>query len=234
MTILTNLTPHAIHLHNAGHIETLPSVGVARVTETRAPVGAVDGLPLEVASHGAVEGLPEPREGVLLIVSAMVRSALPDRTDLASPGEVVRDAAGKVVGCRTLTVNRPAPRSPLALEVEEHIAVLREAVRRANEADGLARALATEAQDEQDAANGNALAMDAANARWAAGEAEREARALMGRSVQAPPDDLDLERVGAVPLLERLHRSPRVGESERGAISAALRVFAEIESGALS
>lgn len=62
-------------------------------------------MPLSRTSYGAVEGLPEPKAGVIYIVSALVRAAVPGRLDVASPGELVRDAAGAVVGCKGLSVN---------------------------------------------------------------------------------------------------------------------------------
>jgi hypothetical protein len=68
-------------------------------------VGEHDGLPLYQAEFGEVEGLPEPAEGVLYVVSMLVRQAVPERTDVASPGELVRDEQGRVIGCRGLNVN---------------------------------------------------------------------------------------------------------------------------------
>jgi hypothetical protein len=47
-----------------------------------------------------VVGLPEPSPDTLLIVSGMVKSAATGRTDLVSPGDLVRDAAGVVLGCK--------------------------------------------------------------------------------------------------------------------------------------
>lgn len=106
MTTLTNLTPHAINIITpAGTVTLAPSGAVARCTQTSTPAGEVNGIALSRTVFGAVTGLPEPVEGVILVVSALVRAALPSRTDLASPGELVRDAAGNVVGCKGLIVN---------------------------------------------------------------------------------------------------------------------------------
>jgi hypothetical protein len=49
-----------------------------------------------------VSGLPEPSRGTLYIVSSVVQAALPNRTDLVSPHDIMRDADGVVVGCRAL------------------------------------------------------------------------------------------------------------------------------------
>ena len=106
MTTLTNLTPHAIHIITEGGTVTVaPSGTVARCSSASTPAGEVNGIALSRTTFGAVTGLPEPVEGVILVVSALVRAALPTRTDLASPGELVRDAAGAVIGCKGLIVN---------------------------------------------------------------------------------------------------------------------------------
>ena len=40
--------------------------------------------------------------GVFYIVSQLVKNALPDRTDLLVPAEVVRDGNGNIIGCKSL------------------------------------------------------------------------------------------------------------------------------------
>ena len=105
MTMI-NLTPHALNIVTAhGTVTLAPSGTVARCSQTSTPAGEVGGIALSRTAFGAVTGLPEPVEGVILVVSALVRAALPTRTDLASPGELVRDAAGVVIGCKGLIVN---------------------------------------------------------------------------------------------------------------------------------
>ncbi len=80
-------------------------VGLARVTQTQTVVGEVDGIRLVTVQFGEVIGLPEPVPGTLYLVSAMVREACKSRTDLASPGDLVRDEAGNIQGCKSLIVN---------------------------------------------------------------------------------------------------------------------------------
>lgn len=109
-TTLINLTPHTISIHGAdGAVLVLASAGLARVSETRAarpaltlPGGEV--IPVTSPAFGEVTGLPDAREGVILVVSAMVRAALPGRGDLASPGPLVRDAGGNPLGCQGLSM----------------------------------------------------------------------------------------------------------------------------------
>lgn len=102
-----NLTPHALNLVLPdGSVKAVPPSGqVARCASSSAPAGEFDGIPLSKTTFGQVQDLPEPKDGVLLVVSALVRQAVPTRTDVASPGDLVRDEAGNVVGCKGLIVN---------------------------------------------------------------------------------------------------------------------------------
>ncbi len=108
-----NLTPHEVAIVGEdGRVTAyFPHRSVdpiARVEQTRVLVGstlAEGGVSVFRTSYGEVTGLPAQQQGVGLIVSAMVRMALPGRRDLFSPGELVRDADGKVVGCRGLDGN---------------------------------------------------------------------------------------------------------------------------------
>ncbi|NDF96294.1 MAG: hypothetical protein EB107_10770, partial [Proteobacteria bacterium] len=81
-----------------GDTVTLPPSGtVARCSTSSEVVGEVNGIPVSRVSYGEVVGLPEATEGTMFVVSALVRSAVPHRKDVASPGDLVRDAAGAVV-----------------------------------------------------------------------------------------------------------------------------------------
>ena len=102
---LVNLTPHTVKLHNEFGVLELFSQGVARVSSTQTEIGRVVGVPVVKATFGAVTGLPEPVEGTMYVVSALVRGALPNRTDLVSPGDPVRDEAGQVIGAKSLIAN---------------------------------------------------------------------------------------------------------------------------------
>jgi hypothetical protein len=98
---LVNLTPHTINDLQGG-MDHPVSGQLARVSSTQVEV-----FPgFFRTTFGEVEGLPEPRPGVLLIVSALVRVACADRSDLISPGEQVRDAEGKPIGCKGFSVNQ--------------------------------------------------------------------------------------------------------------------------------
>lgn len=104
---LKNCTPHALNIVGCqGDVTTLiPSGIVPRVSVTTIEVAAVGDIPLLRSIPSGLTGLPEPEEGVLLIVSALVRLACPDRHDLASPGELLRDDNGQPIGCKGLVIN---------------------------------------------------------------------------------------------------------------------------------
>ena len=113
--MLINLTPHAIVFLASDNtvVRTIPASGaVARCATTATTLPDVDGVPAVKAGYGEVEvvggeypiPLPDPQEGVVLVVSGLVRAALPGRGDLASPGDQVRDPQNpsRIIGCRRL------------------------------------------------------------------------------------------------------------------------------------
>lgn len=103
--MLVNLTPHTINFVNPEGAEILnlpPSGTVARVATNAQVVGDLDGIPVTHTVYGEIEGLPEPQDGVIYIVSGLVRTACPSRSDLACPGLQVRDSEGRVIGCQSL------------------------------------------------------------------------------------------------------------------------------------
>lgn len=104
---LVNLTPHPVTLLVGDRTLTIPPEPTpARCSETRTVVGAVevDGLevPVTVVGFGQVQGLPDPQEGVLYVVSRIVAEACRDRADLVIPDNLVRDAEGRIIGARSL------------------------------------------------------------------------------------------------------------------------------------
>jgi len=105
-----NLTAHVVSIPSLnGPI--IPSGQVARVKMERTLVAtlvAEDGVGtvrLYRSVPGDVTGLPREAENTGLIVSTMVRLALPGRMDLYSPAELILDPAGVVVGARSIDGN---------------------------------------------------------------------------------------------------------------------------------
>lgn len=110
--MLKNLTPHEVKIFKlngtAPDLDVVieASEEVARVSCEYIKVDKkVDGVDLYRPVFGEVTGLPEYSEGVYLLVSAMVREALPLRSDLVSPGQLLRDDDGNVIGCLGLVGN---------------------------------------------------------------------------------------------------------------------------------
>ena len=97
--MIINLTPHVVRVGG----REFPTQGLARVGQTDVPTGeVVDDIEIRRPVFGAVEGLPEPSQGTIYIVSALVKAALPERNDLVSPGGFIRDEAGHIVGASYL------------------------------------------------------------------------------------------------------------------------------------
>ncbi len=100
--MIRNLTPHPIVVIRGEERLTIPSSGLARLAAKTVRGGEIDGIPLSKTVFGQPEGLPDPQDGVYLVVSQLIKSALPQRTDLLVPAEVVRDEKGNIVGCQSL------------------------------------------------------------------------------------------------------------------------------------
>jgi hypothetical protein len=103
MTI-KNFTPHPIVIcNNAGEVtRVIQPEGLVRLKAVTVPAGEIDGVSITRTEFGQPEGLPEFQEGVFIVVSQLVKTALPSRFDLLVPAEVVRDEKGNIVGCKSL------------------------------------------------------------------------------------------------------------------------------------
>ncbi len=116
-----NLTPHEINVFGEevdsngvgtgkfSQVMTIPASGtIARVAVK--PVYCFTDAKTSVNFYrqevGEVTGLPAKEDGVWLVVSAQVRLELPSRSDLVSPGELIRNAEGQPVGCKGLYINK--------------------------------------------------------------------------------------------------------------------------------
>lgn len=101
-----NLTPHAINLVNTVGREMViqPEPVPARVSaiETYETTMLDSGMEVFTIVYGEVTNLPDPEEGVVLIVSKLVRDACPERSDLYYPTRLIRDNKGQIVGCAGL------------------------------------------------------------------------------------------------------------------------------------
>lgn len=97
---IINMTPHVVSIVGYGVITTFPPEGnVARVEVTREDAGEISGIKCIKSVMGEVINLPEPEEGKFFIVSRIVFEALPSRSDLLVPDQLVRDDEGRIIGC---------------------------------------------------------------------------------------------------------------------------------------
>ena len=110
--MLKNLTPHEVCIYKLNgttpDLDLVIEAGeeVARVSCEYMKVDKkVEGVDLYRTVFGEVTGLPEYSEGVYLLVSTMVREAFPLRSDLVSPGQLLRNDKGEVIGCLGLVGN---------------------------------------------------------------------------------------------------------------------------------
>jgi len=100
-----NKTPHDVNIvsEDGRVVKTYPRgdslirLGVETVQDT-----PLDGIPTSKTIFGEPEGLPDFVEGTFYIVSQLIKSTLPGRTDLLVPAEVVRDKSGRIIGCKSL------------------------------------------------------------------------------------------------------------------------------------
>lgn len=110
-----NLTPHALNVKavSGTFVTILPDAdGPARVIYDRLPpeqvrAGNFDVFEVTVAgSPREIVGLPDydPEAGIVYVVAKAVADAAPrHREDLMSPGRLIRDEDGRVIGCDGLT-----------------------------------------------------------------------------------------------------------------------------------
>lgn len=101
---IRNFTPHQVTLILPDEELHFPSEGVARVEASTQIAFRLGKIPLTSTVFGEVTGLPPETDSTWLIVSRVVASALPNRSDLLVPNELVRDDQGRVIGCRSLEV----------------------------------------------------------------------------------------------------------------------------------
>lgn len=110
---LVNKTPHIINLimEDGAKITLVPVLPTPRVSSGSVATakytvldenGNAHSIVRERPEFGEVVDLPEPKEGVVYIVSMLVAARANDRTDLVSPGRQIRNEAGQVIGCAGL------------------------------------------------------------------------------------------------------------------------------------
>ena len=122
MTEIVNLTPHTVNLIGLDGIRAFsPSGQVARVSTeyadlnpsnmsfSKESIKALEGIKFISTEFGETINLPDCEKDEfgniekLFIVSAVLKTACPDRNDLIVPADLVRDEKGGVIGCRAFS-----------------------------------------------------------------------------------------------------------------------------------
>lgn len=105
---IINLTPHVVTIINTDGTEIhFPASGqIARCAVNTVQTGYIlygeREIPTYRTQYGEVVGLPDPVDSTIYIVSTPVAQNVPDRKDVLVPAETIRDAEGRIIGCRGL------------------------------------------------------------------------------------------------------------------------------------
>lgn len=99
MNTFVNLTAHDIYEVTTG--QKFPASGrVARVKTMSVTTDTISSIPIYDIKFGEIQGLPDPADNTIYIVSALTLKAVPEhRTDVVAPGSVQRNEHGQVIGC---------------------------------------------------------------------------------------------------------------------------------------
>lgn len=103
-TQILNLTPHEINIGTASikPFGVVARVYVESISDGEFTTASGVTIPISHSYYGDVENLPNPMPNTIYIVSALVASRVPTRSDVFYPCCMVRDTQGRVIGCKTL------------------------------------------------------------------------------------------------------------------------------------
>ena len=102
---IINKVPHPVNIldENNSLLRVFPkSNGMARLDQFTNKVGVIDNITITQTVFGNATGLPDEVLGTYYIVSNLVKTALPERRDLLTPSNIVRDEQGNIIGCQSL------------------------------------------------------------------------------------------------------------------------------------
>ena len=107
---IINLTPHPLNIVDSqGELRSFPKpeadVLLPRVAQTTVTAGEIDGIVDYISSYGEPQNVPF-NDGNVYVVSRLVISACAehgqDHSHLRSPGRLLRDEDGKIIGAEGL------------------------------------------------------------------------------------------------------------------------------------
>lgn len=105
---IENRTPHEIRIcdPDGSVLEVFPkSEEPFRLEQKTIPAGKILGFAISSTQYSKAEpALPEYRRGIFYIVSQLIKTAYAERADLLVPAEIFRDAAGNIIGCKSLGI----------------------------------------------------------------------------------------------------------------------------------
>ena len=105
MIKIVNLTPHVVNVNDVAIQPEKVSARVETVTTEDGNIVTQYGEINIVETHyGLVENLPDWREGIVYVVSRLVKDRVPNRNDVFVPGELNRDENGRITGCKNLSL----------------------------------------------------------------------------------------------------------------------------------
>ena len=106
MKTIVNLTPHSIAVLDASNevVLNLPSEGNARCKVEKTVIGSLNGFAVKKSVFGEIEGLHEPEDNTVYVVSAITAQAAKDRKDLYIVEDTVMDSSGRIIGCKSFGV----------------------------------------------------------------------------------------------------------------------------------
>jgi hypothetical protein len=104
---IKNLTPHDINIKVGENFLTIePESIIPRCSQETVDIGFLpNGIKLTSTKFGEVQNLPPQVEGTFLIVSRLVKSALPERKDLLVPECLIRNEQNHIIGCESLSTD---------------------------------------------------------------------------------------------------------------------------------
>lgn len=113
---IVNMTPHELTFVNGEKSTTIPSSGIVRAKQNAQEhlftIESEEGLCVNVAvmspiEFGEPENVPEEVKGSIYVVSAIAAQAikkhLPHRKDFFIVCKTVRNEAGQIIGCESIT-----------------------------------------------------------------------------------------------------------------------------------